>query len=64
MGMMEKQVTRLIRHFGVQVHKMSGVLIATNGGGFAADYLRLLTADRRADGVPGVDLHLWLTAHR
>lgn len=49
MDMMEKQVTRLIRHFGeLQVHKMSGVLIATNGGGFAADYLRMLTGDYHA----------------
>lgn len=43
MDVMEKQVERLIRHFGeLQVHKLAGVLIATNGGGFAADYLTML----------------------
>lgn len=43
MGVMEKQVTRLIRHFGeLQVQKLAGVLVGTNGGGFAADYLRQL----------------------
>ncbi len=46
MGVMEKQITRLIRHFGeLQVHKLAGVLVATNGGGFAADYLGRLYAD-------------------
>jgi SAM-dependent methyltransferase len=40
---MEKQITRLIRHFGeLQVHKLVGVLVATNGGGFAEGYLRKL----------------------
>jgi SAM-dependent methyltransferase len=40
---MGKQITRLIRHFGeLQVHKLVGVLVATNGGGFASDYLQLL----------------------
>ena len=40
---MEKQITRLIRHFGeLQVHKLAGVLVATNGGGFAEGYLRRL----------------------
>jgi hypothetical protein len=46
MGVMEKQITRLIRHFGeLQVQKLAGVLVGTNGGGFAEDYLR------RLDGV-------------
>jgi SAM-dependent methyltransferase len=45
MDVMEKQITRLIRHFGeLQVHKLAGVLIATNGSGFAGDYLRRLDA--------------------
>jgi SAM-dependent methyltransferase len=45
MAVMEQQITRLIRHFGeLQVHKLAGVLIATNGSGFAADYLRRLDA--------------------
>jgi SAM-dependent methyltransferase len=40
MEVMEKQISRLIRHFGeLQVHKLTGVLIATNGGGFARDFL-------------------------
>ena len=40
MGVMEKQVTRLIRHFGeLQVQKLAGVLVGTNGGGFAEDFL-------------------------
>ena len=44
---MEKQVTRLIRHFGeLQVQKLAGVLIATNRGGFAADYFQLLDGER------------------
>jgi hypothetical protein len=43
MDVMEKQITRLIRHFGeLQVHKLAGVLVGTNGGGFATDYLRRL----------------------
>jgi ubiquinone/menaquinone biosynthesis C-methylase UbiE len=43
MDVMEKQVTRLIRAFGeLEVHKLAGALVATNGGGFAAEYLRLL----------------------
>ncbi|MBI5961024.1 MAG: class I SAM-dependent methyltransferase, partial [Chloroflexi bacterium] len=43
MGVMEKQITRLIRHFGeLQVQKLAGVLIGTNGGGFAEDYLQKL----------------------
>jgi SAM-dependent methyltransferase len=45
MDVMEKQVTRLIRHFGeLEVHKLAGALIATNNGGFAAEYLRRLDA--------------------
>lgn len=47
MAVMEKQITRLIRHFGeLEVHKLAGVLVATDGGGFAAEYLRLLDGDR------------------
>ncbi len=43
MDVMEKQITRLIRHFGaLQVQKLAGALVATDGGGFAADYLRRL----------------------
>jgi SAM-dependent methyltransferase len=43
MDVMEKQITRLIRHFGeLQVHKLAGVLVGTNGGGFAARYLHQL----------------------
>jgi SAM-dependent methyltransferase len=43
MDVMEKQVTRLIRHFGeLQVHKLAGVLVATDGGGFASEYLHVL----------------------
>jgi SAM-dependent methyltransferase len=43
MDVMEKQITRLIAHFGeLQVHKLTGVLVATNGGGFAREYLRRL----------------------
>ncbi|MBN1965520.1 MAG: class I SAM-dependent methyltransferase [Anaerolineae bacterium] len=37
---MEKQIERLITHFGeLEVHKLGGALIATNGGGFAREYL-------------------------
>ncbi len=40
MAVMEKQITRLIRRDGeLQVQKLAGVLIGTNGGGFARDYL-------------------------
>lgn len=43
MDVMRKQVTRLIRAFGeLQVQKLAGVLIATDAGGFATDYLRTL----------------------
>ncbi|NLE50454.1 MAG: class I SAM-dependent methyltransferase [Chloroflexi bacterium] len=43
LGVMEKQVARLIRHFGeLKVHKLAGVIIATNGGGFAREYLARL----------------------
>lgn len=43
MGMMEKQIARLIRHFGeLKVHKLAGVIVATNGGGFAREYLAQL----------------------
>ncbi|MBN1680858.1 MAG: methyltransferase domain-containing protein [Anaerolineae bacterium] len=43
MEIMDNQVKRLIRHFGeLQVHKLAGVLVATNGGGFAETYLKYL----------------------
>jgi SAM-dependent methyltransferase len=43
MSVMEKQITRLIRHYGeLQVQKLAGVIVATNGGGFASHYLRSL----------------------
>lgn len=46
-GMMEKQISRLIRHFGeLRVRKLAGVIVATNGGGFARDYLARLDAAR------------------
>jgi ubiquinone/menaquinone biosynthesis C-methylase UbiE len=45
---MEKQITRLIRHFGeLEVQKLAGVLVGTNGGGFAANYFRQLDSERR-----------------
>jgi ubiquinone/menaquinone biosynthesis C-methylase UbiE len=45
---MEKQITRLIRHFGeLEVQKLAGVLVGTNGGGFAADYFQRLDSERR-----------------
>lgn len=46
-SMMEKQISRLIRHFGeLRVRKLAGVIVATNGGGFARDYLARLDASR------------------
>lgn len=43
MAVMEKQITRLIRHFGeLQVQKLAGVFVATNGGGFAREFLQML----------------------
>ncbi|MEB2288298.1 MAG: class I SAM-dependent methyltransferase [Anaerolineae bacterium] len=40
MSVMEKQIARLIRYYGeLQVQKLTGVIIATNGGGFASEYL-------------------------
>lgn len=45
LDMVRQQVERLIRYFGeLRVEKLSGVLIATNGGGFARDYLARLDA--------------------
>jgi ubiquinone/menaquinone biosynthesis C-methylase UbiE len=50
MDVMEKQITRLIRHFGeLQVHKLAGVLVGTNGGGFATDYLQHLDSTQTRD---------------
>lgn len=47
MTMLEKQITRLIRHFGeLKVSKLAGVIVATDGGGFARDYLARLDAAR------------------
>jgi SAM-dependent methyltransferase len=41
MEKMEDQISRLIGHFGeLQVSKLAGVLVATDGGGFAAEYLK------------------------
>jgi len=46
-SMMEKQITRLIRHFGeLKVSKLAGVVVATDGGGFARGYLTRLDALR------------------
>jgi len=45
---MEKQIARLIRHYGeLQVQKLSGVIVATNGGGFASEYLHGLNGRAR-----------------
>lgn len=47
MTMLEKQITRLIRHFGeLKVSKLAGVIVGTDGGGFARDYLARLDAAR------------------
>jgi SAM-dependent methyltransferase len=41
MDKMEDQISRLIGHFGeLQVSKLAGVLVATDNGGFAAEYLK------------------------
>jgi len=43
MDVMETQIARLIRQLGeLRVEKLAGVLAATNGGGFARDFLRAL----------------------
>ena len=45
--MMGEADPRLIRHFGeLRVRKLSGVIVATNGGGFAREYLARLDASR------------------
>lgn len=47
MHVMEKQIARLIHHYGeLQVQKLAGVIVGTNGGGFAREYLRRLDAQR------------------
>jgi SAM-dependent methyltransferase len=47
MHVMEKQIARLIHHYGeLQVQKLAGVIVGTNGGGFAREYLHLLDAGR------------------
>ncbi|MCZ7539515.1 MAG: class I SAM-dependent methyltransferase [Anaerolineae bacterium] len=49
MNVMEKQIARLIRHYGeLQVQKLAGVIVATNGGGFASGYLHGLNGRARA----------------
>ncbi len=46
MLVIEKQIRRLIRRDGeLRVHKLAGVLIATNGGGFAKRYLEQLNSE-------------------
>jgi ubiquinone/menaquinone biosynthesis C-methylase UbiE len=46
MEMMRQQVTRLIEHSGkLVVKKLAGVVVATDSGGFAAEYVRRLGAD-------------------
>ena len=48
MNVMEKQIARLIRHYGeLQVQKLAGVIVATNGGGFASGYLHGLNGRAR-----------------
>ncbi len=43
MDVMETQIARLIRQLGeLRVEKLAGVLVGTNGGGFARDFLRVL----------------------
>jgi len=43
MDAIEKQVERLIEHYGeLQVRKLEGVIVGTNAGGFAREYVRLL----------------------
>ncbi len=43
MGVMGEQLERLINHFGeLVVNKLSGVVIGTNSGDFARDYVALL----------------------
>lgn len=47
MHVMEKQIARLIRYYGeLQVQKLAGVIVATNGGGFASEYLHGLNGGR------------------
>lgn len=48
MDVMEKQIDRLIKHYGeLQVHKLAGAFVATNRGGFARDYLQLLNGNHK-----------------
>ncbi len=50
MNVMGDQVQRLINHFGeLVVNKLTGVLIGTDQGGFAADYVSLLDRDQQND---------------
>jgi hypothetical protein len=42
-GVMGDQMQRLINHFGeLVINKLTGVLIATDGGGFVKDYVEKL----------------------
>jgi hypothetical protein len=48
MQIMTDQVQRLINHFGeLIVNKLSGVLIATEDGGFAKNYVEILHRDQQ-----------------
>jgi SAM-dependent methyltransferase len=47
-GVLEDQLSRLVTHFGDLVFsKLTGVLVATDAGGFAGDYVNRLIASRR-----------------
>ncbi len=51
MEAVEKQIRRLIRRAGeLRVQKLSGVLVATNGGCFARDYLAKLNGETLSEG--------------
>ena len=46
MSVMADQIQRLINHFGeLFVNKLSGVLVGTNQGGFAEEYINMLKKD-------------------
>ena len=49
-GVMGEQVERLINHFGeLIVNKLTGVLVATDSGAFARDYVEILKRDGQKD---------------
>lgn len=53
MLMMREQVTRLIEHFGeLVVNKLTGLLVATDSGGFIQDYLQHQAKSTVADPLP------------